>query len=263
MSWPLEKHVVSAADKIIERLLFMENNLKELWERTATDTRGVVWYPNEFVIRFLAKYVRKRVGIDEYRVIHEITRALDLGCGHGRHVIMLAEQGYDVAGIDISDVAIGVARDWVAKKGLKADLRTGTVTALPYSDSVFDLVMSHGVLDHIYYDESREAVREIHRVLKPNGLLYVDLISALESGCGQGREVGRRTYIVPDGAEAGVPQRFFELEDVMDLLRDHFTIQDVVLSQWEPVFGEGFSNLDKENGRYPRAARYHVAAIRK
>lgn len=241
----------------------MEQNAKELWDRTTADTRGVVWYPNEFVIRFLAKYVRKRVGIDEYRVIHEVTRALDLGCGHGRHVIMLAEHGYHVSGIDISDIAIAIAREWVTQKGLKADLQTGTVTALPYGDNVFDLVVSHGVLDHIYYDESRQAVGEIHRVLKPNGLLYVDLISALESGCGQGQEVGRRTYIVPDGAEAGVPQRFFELGDVMDLLQDHFEIRDVVLSQWEPVYGAGFSNLDKENGCYPRAARYHVAAMRK
>lgn len=241
----------------------MENNLKELWKRTAADTRGIVWFPNEFVIRFLAKYVRKRVGLNEYRVIHEVTRALDLGCGHGRHVIMLAEQGYDVSGIDISDVAIAIAREWVTQKGLKADLQTGSVTALPYGDNVFDLVVSHGVLDHIYYDESRQAVREIQRVLKPKGLLYVDLISALESGYGQGQEVGRRTYIVPDGAEAGIPQRFFELGDVMDLLQDHFEIQDVVLSQWEPVYGEGFSNPDKENGKYSRTARFHVAAIRK
>lgn len=241
----------------------MEKNFKELWERTAADARGIVWYPNEFIIRFLAKYVRKRVGVNEYRVIHGVARALDLGCGHGRHVIMLAEQGYEVSGIDISDVAIAIAREWVTQKGLKADLQTGTVTALPYGDNVFDLVVSHGVLDHIYYDESRQAVREIHRVLKPKGLLYVDLISALESGCGQGLEVGRRTYVVPDGVEAGVPQRFFELEDVMDLLQDHFAIQDIVLSQWEPVYGEGFSNPDKEIGKYSRTARYHVAALRK
>jgi len=241
----------------------MEDNLKELWERTAADTSGIVWYPNEFVVRFLAKYVRKRTGLNDYRVMHDVTRALDLGCGHGRHVIMLAEQGYEVSGIDISDVAIAVAREWVAQKGLKADLQVGSVTALPYGDGIFDLVISHGVLDHVYYDESKRAIREVRRVLKRNGLLYVDLISALESGCGQGREVGKRTYIVSDGAEAGVPQRFFELEDVADLLQDGFEIRDVVLSQWEPVQGGGFSNLDKENSRYPRAARYHVAALRK
>lgn len=34
----------------------------------------------------------------------------------------------------------------------------------------------------------------------------------------RGMEVGKRTYLVPDGAEAGVPQRFFDLEDVKDLL---------------------------------------------
>lgn len=102
-------------------------------------------------------------------MIHQVRRVLDLGCGHGRHVVMLAEQGYEVSGIDISDVAIGVARDWVAQMGLRADLRTGTATTLPYGEGVFDLVISHGVLDHIYYEESQQAVREIHRVLKPMG----------------------------------------------------------------------------------------------
>lgn len=43
----------------------MEKNIEELWDHTATDTRGIVWYPNEFVIRFLAKYARKRVGLNE------------------------------------------------------------------------------------------------------------------------------------------------------------------------------------------------------
>lgn len=233
----------------------------QLWDCSALEARGILWYPNEFVIRFVAKYVRKRLGFDNYEVIREVKRVLDLGCGHGRHVIMFAEQGYEVFGIDISEVAISFAREWVQRLQLHADLRVGTVVTLPYDNEFFDLVVSHGVLDHVYAEEAEKAVEEVHRVLRSNGLFYVDLISTLESGYGQGTEVAKNTYIVPEGVEAGVPQRFFELEHIRDLLEARFAILDVVLSQWEPVFGRGFSNLDKLS--YPRAARYHVACQKK
>ncbi len=228
-----------------------------VWDRVWKGPDG--WYPNEFVVRFLAKYVRKRTGIRSYKE-HGLPRrrVLDIGCGSGRHLIMLAREGYDTYGIDVSARSIGFAREWLESEGLRADLRTGSVTKLPYDDGSFDVVIACGVLDHMTDADARLACREVARVLAPGGLFYADLVSARESGCGKGKLIGRLTYLIEEGDEAGAVQRFFELEDVLTLLRESFEVLDVVHDEWQAVHGQGFSALDKTD--YPRLSRYHAAA---
>lgn len=57
-------------------------------------------------------------------------RALDLGCGHGRHAIYLASHGWDVTGIDIVAHAVATARRKAAEAGVSPRLITGDVTDL-------------------------------------------------------------------------------------------------------------------------------------
>ncbi|WP_307962005.1 class I SAM-dependent methyltransferase [Salinispora arenicola] len=57
-------------------------------------------------------------------------RALDLGCGHGRHSIYLARQGWDVTGIDIVATAVATARAKAAEAGVSPRLIAGDVTEL-------------------------------------------------------------------------------------------------------------------------------------
>ncbi len=187
--------------------------------------------------------------------------ALDLGCGHGRHVILLAEQGYKAYGLDISDVALDFAKRRLKSVGLKARLTIGSGTDLPYVDERFELVISHGLIDHVTLTESQRIVSEANRVLKAEGLFYVDLISTLESGYKTGEPIGDKTYVITDGDEKGAIQRFFDIDDVLALLDPKFDVLDVVLDQWEPLLGAGFSSLHM--GGYQRAARYHVAARKK
>ena len=228
-----------------------------VWDRMWKNPDG--WYPNEFVVRFLAKYVRKRIGLDTYQVHRgDIKRVLDLGCGCGRHLIMLAREGYDTYGLDISKMAIAFAQQWLEREGLEADLRVGSAASLPWEEGSFDLVISHGVLDHMCWEDARQATKEVARVLKPQGLFYVSLVSTRESGYGQGQQIDQYTYSVEEGIEAGTVQRFYELEHIPELLTDSFEVLDVVHDEWQAVMGIGFSALDK-NG-YPRLARFHVAA---
>lgn len=56
-------------------------------------------------------------------------RAIDLGCGEGRNAVWLAEQGWDVIGIDLSSVAIERGREVAASTSIDVDLRVGDVLA--------------------------------------------------------------------------------------------------------------------------------------
>jgi ubiquinone/menaquinone biosynthesis C-methylase UbiE len=96
---------------------------------------------------------------------------LDAGCGTGLTMLRLAEQhpGCKVYGLDLSPKMLEVARNDAADCGLDVDLRTGSITDLPYADESFDVVLTNIMFHHLDMAEKRQAVAEIARVLRPTG----------------------------------------------------------------------------------------------
>ncbi len=99
-------------------------------------------------------------------------RVLDCPCGQGRHAHLLAENGYNVDGLDYSEQLLGVART----RGTGPLLRytRGDMRALPKRwserfDAVVNLFTSFGFFDNAA--EDRRVLSEFARVLKPGGLL--------------------------------------------------------------------------------------------
>lgn len=72
-------------------------------------------------------------------------RVADLGCGTGSVLTMLAGEGYDVDGVDLSGDMLAVAEAKVAEAGLRARLRQGDA-AFPPLDSSYDVVFARHVL---------------------------------------------------------------------------------------------------------------------
>ena len=69
-------------------------------------------------------------------------RALDVACGEGRNAVWLAEQGWDVVGIDFSAVAIEKARQISSAREVEVDWRVGDVTDPDVlGGDAFDLVV--------------------------------------------------------------------------------------------------------------------------
>jgi SAM-dependent methyltransferase len=96
---------------------------------------------------------------------------LDAGCGTGVMLTWLERYagGGVVAGVDLSADALGFCRS----RGLH-DVAQASVTALPFSDSAFDLVTSFDVLVQLPGEGSDEsAMREMFRVLRPGGVAFV------------------------------------------------------------------------------------------
>src|SRR3954453_18258953 len=68
-------------------------------------------------------------------------RALDLACGEGRNAIWLAEQGWQVTGVDFPAVAIEKARAIAAKRGVDVEFRVADLLAFEPPEQAYDLVL--------------------------------------------------------------------------------------------------------------------------
>jgi len=101
-------------------------------------------------------------------------KILDLGCGSGRHLVYLAKRGFDVYGFDVSEQGIEIAENWLKKEKLKASFKIGDVyKKLPYKDNFFDALISTQTLYHGRINNIRKLIKEIERILKPGGLIFI------------------------------------------------------------------------------------------
>lgn len=197
-------------------------NKNKNWDTVYSTNFMTMWYPNEDIIRFCARLIQKRLTRDKVEVKTPVRRVLDLGCGNGRHAIYFAREGFDACGIDISATAIEWAKDWAGKEGLQIDFRVGDITQLPYPDQSFDVIVSHGVLDHVPMEDAKRAVSEAARITRPGGLFYFDLKSADDAEFGVGEPAGTNTFVISDGFEKGLVQHFFTLDEIHELMKGSF-----------------------------------------
>jgi ubiquinone/menaquinone biosynthesis C-methylase UbiE len=200
----------------------MEENRKQQWDASYDNKDNFVWYPNEEVIRFVSTYIKKKTGIDEYKVIRESNFCLDVGCGIGRHVFFLDEYGIESYGIDLSTAAIEMSKKICLSRGkehLCSRFTVGSATSLPYTDAYFDFVISCSVLDSMDFGLACKTVDEIARTLKPNGLFCFDVIVRDSRSCKRGGQI-----IVNEHFEHDTIQSYFNENKIDRLLNNKFNI---------------------------------------
>lgn len=100
-------------------------------------------------------------------------RVLEIGCGPGVDLVQFSWAGAKVSGIDISPHSVDLAQKWLSISGCTAEVQVGDAERLPYEDGQFDFVYSWGVLHHT--PDTRQAVSEIYRVLKPGAQVCIML----------------------------------------------------------------------------------------
>lgn len=123
-------------------------------------------YPNDGLLCFLGG--RGLFGKD-----NSSTRVLEVGCGSGANLWMLAKEGFDVYGIDASEEGIKLAKEHLNHKwGVDAKLQVGLFDDLPYEDNFFDIVIDVVSMQHMDLSTSRKSLKEVNRVLKSEGLFY-------------------------------------------------------------------------------------------
>lgn len=110
-------------------------------------------------------------------VLHDLVatgagrKALDVGTGTGQFAVYLANKGFEVTGVDLSEEMIATARQNAAQEGLLIRFQTGDAEHLDFPDNSFDVVVSRNLLWTLPRPD--KALKEWKRVLKPGGKLVV------------------------------------------------------------------------------------------
>ncbi len=106
----------------------------------------------------------------------ETSKFLDLACGKGRHSLQIANLGYNVTGVDLSEESIKAAQKF-SNPLLSFDVHD---MRLPYKQQYFDYVLnlftSFGYFDS--ENDNLETLRSVHQDLKPNGIFVQDYFNA-------------------------------------------------------------------------------------
>lgn len=105
-------------------------------------------------------------------------KILDLACGPGRFAIPLAKRGYQVVGLDISEVYLKQAYAKAKEQGLNIHLVQGNMRHIPFEnefDAVINLFTSFG-----YFEREEDhllVLKEVHKSLKPGGRFLLELMN--------------------------------------------------------------------------------------
>ena len=119
---------------------------------------------------------------------------LEIGVGLGTDFVQFARAGANLSGVDLTEASVDLVRRRLELDGLAADVRVADAEALPFSDALFDLVYSWGVLHHT--PDTERSLDEVRRVLRPDGEARIMLYSRrswvsfgvwLRYGLGRGR----------------------------------------------------------------------------
>ena len=176
-------------------------------------------YPGEDVIRFVA---RNFFASPDRASI----RFLEVGFGTGTNLWFLAREGFSANGIEGSTGAEAIARERLDKECLgwsvaprNGELLVGDMMKLHWPDATFDALIDSEAVYCNDFEESCRIYREMHRVTKPGGKLFVRTFATGCWGDGIGTAVGIRRYIADAGPMAGKgPSRFTAEDELAELL---------------------------------------------
>jgi ubiquinone/menaquinone biosynthesis C-methylase UbiE len=138
-----------------------------------------------------------------------------LECGAGvRHsleplLVRFFDYGYETHGIEISDERLKNALEYCEENELDLDIRKGDMRQIHFGDESMSFVFSYNTIFHMKKDDIRIAMDEIKRIMKPEGLCFVNFLSVDSQSFGIGEEIGKGEYVDKRNGE-NVLHAYFE-----------------------------------------------------
>jgi SAM-dependent methyltransferase len=181
-------------------------------------------YPNEELLRFFGRHY-----FPLPRERRREIRVLEVGCGSGANLWMIAREGFDAYGIDLAPEGISLCNQMLEFWGTQATLTAADMTDVPYPDSHFDVIVDVFSSYCLYEAGFDRFLKEVARLLKMGGR-YFSYSPSKESDVFKNPEPSQRLDAStidgirrPDAPFAGnlYPWRFITREEYAAALHRH------------------------------------------
>lgn len=196
---------------------------KELWTNLHRESRYRPKYPSESVVQYIFRNF-KRDGKE---------KVLDLGCGAGRHIFLMATEGIIPYGLDFSHEGVAYTQKMLENMGQNQymnNIKEGSMVNIPFEDNFFDGIICFGSLYYLNYSDIKKSVNEMERVLKKNGKFMCVVRSTSDYRCNETncqKTDEENTYYINVGdtnkcahSENGMLMHFFTKDEVKELFKD-------------------------------------------
>jgi|ETNmetMinimDraft_33_1059910.scaffolds.fasta_scaffold30690_1 ubiquinone/menaquinone biosynthesis C-methylase UbiE len=226
---------------------------KKIWDKSYKNKDNYLFYPNEEVIRFVNKYIERKTTLTTK---NKNKYFLDIGCGSGRHIKYIVENGYFCYGVDISSKALNYAKSFLDLNGYnnkQFKLVNCNSSQIPLPSTSIDYIVAEAALDSMPDIDIKKTIDEAQRLLKSGGLLYCSLIK-LENKKNlklNYKYLGNGNYKVNTRHEKNTIQVFFDKKKITKYFSD-FIIKDIVLVKRLNLNNKSLSEL-----------RYHLVCQKK
>ena len=149
---------------------------------------------------------------------------MDLGCGMGRNTFFLAELGFNVTAVDLSDTGIEKLELEAAKRKLtnKIQALVCDMLKLPFKPKEFDCVLAFHSVYHTDFNGLRSVIATISKILKDDGELYITFNSKQNHPFRKpsNLRIDDHSVIKTEGIEKDIPHTYVDYNDLIDLLSD-------------------------------------------
>jgi ubiquinone/menaquinone biosynthesis C-methylase UbiE len=180
--------------------------IKSEWNVHYKKNKSVLSYPDENLVRLIAVELKKREG-------NAGLKAIDIGCGSGRHMALLEDSGIaEVYGSDYSLNALNICRDAGFPLVINCDNKN-----LPYKDGTFDIAVAWGSLHYSTKDEMRLMLSEVKRIIKPGGSLFATLRRDNDTYLKTGTHLGGNTWRTGLDDLTGTVASFFSENEIKEI----------------------------------------------
>jgi len=147
---------------------------------------------------------------------YDIKKILIPGAAYGRHTKFFSTKNYEVTGIEISEVALNIAKRF----DQKSKLILGSVLDMPYNNEKYDAIFCHNFLNLLLKDERASFLEKCYNQLRDGGFAFFSVFSELEESFGKGTKIEENTF----ESKPYRPTHYFTEEDILT----HFKLFSVI-----------------------------------
>ncbi len=186
---------------------------------------------------YLKGYFRRDHDLIKILREHKLVKVCDAACGFGAYSLLLASNGMDVSGFDIANSSIDITKQLLGDYGVDtSNFIVSSITDIKFEDECFDATIAHAVLDHLIMKDAKIALKELIRITKKSGLIYISFDGFQKDDEEEAHDMlADGSFVYLEGSRKGMIFKYYRDEEILELCSDRKIIYQVTRNNGERV----------------------------